>query len=84
MLTVPEEKPFEKLETASYTDAMHMQCVSCHKERAILLEGKDKLAECASCHETTPPEHLHNLLKWYDEKPSYNRVILPVEKSSEI
>ena len=38
-------------------------------------------AECASCHETPPPEHLHEMLKWYDKAPSYNRVILPLEKT---
>jgi len=83
MLTKPEEFPFEKLVTASYTDAMHIQCVSCHKEKAGLIAGKEKLAECASCHETIPPEHLHELLKWYDKTPSHNRVILPIDKSNQ-
>ena len=83
MLTIPEEHPFEKLVTASYTDALHMQCVSCHKEKALSMPDKQNLAECASCHESAPPEHLHELLKWYDTKPSYNRVILPLEKSNQ-
>ncbi len=61
----------------SYTDALHQQCVSCHKEKALILPEKEHLADCATCHESVPPEHLNELLKWYDEQPSYNRVILP-------
>jgi Ni/Fe-hydrogenase subunit HybB-like protein len=71
---------FKQNMTVSYTDAMHNLCVDCHKQKAIELADKPNLAECATCHKLTPPEHLHELLKWYDEKPSYNRVVLPVEK----
>jgi Ni/Fe-hydrogenase subunit HybB-like protein len=39
-------------EASSYTDAMHILCVTCHKEKAIEVEGKQALAECASCHGT--------------------------------
>jgi len=82
MLTGPDESPFEHLVTASYTDAMHKQCVACHNEKALTIKGKEKLAECASCHESEPPAHLYELMKWNDHAPSYNRVILPTEKST--
>ncbi len=67
----------------SYTDAMHMLCVSCHHDKAAENPEKVALAECSTCHETAPPEHLHDLLKWYDKQPSFNRVILPKLKEKE-
>ncbi|MFH2055884.1 MAG: NrfD/PsrC family molybdoenzyme membrane anchor subunit, partial [bacterium] len=36
----------------SYTDAMHTLCVTCHTEKATQIEGKQALAQCASCHGT--------------------------------
>jgi Ni/Fe-hydrogenase subunit HybB-like protein len=67
----------------SYTDAMHMLCVSCHHEKAAQKPNKVALAECSTCHTTTPPERLNELLKWYDKAPSFNRVILPKIKEKD-
>jgi Ni/Fe-hydrogenase subunit HybB-like protein len=82
MIAFPQERPFENLITVSYTDALHSQCISCHKERAGLKETTAKLAECASCHETIPPEQMQDLLQWHDEKPSYNQVVLPLKDTN--
>ncbi len=67
----------------SYTDAMHMLCVSCHHEKAAQNPNRVALAECSTCHATTPPERLNELLKWYDKPPSFNRVILPKIKEKD-
>ncbi len=67
----------------SYVDAMHIQCISCHQEKAANNPERVHLSECASCHETAPPEHLNDLLKWTDSKPSYNRVLLPEKAEKE-
>ncbi|MFH2037784.1 MAG: NrfD/PsrC family molybdoenzyme membrane anchor subunit [Candidatus Zixiibacteriota bacterium] len=82
MLARSQSNPFGNLQAVSYADAMHMQCVSCHKQKSAMKDDLVNLAECASCHETPPPEQLQDLLKWYDKQPSYNRVVLPVEKNN--
>jgi len=61
----------------SYTDAMHMLCVSCHHDQAAENPENVTLAECSTCHAAAPPERLNELLQWYDKAPSFNRVILP-------
>jgi Ni/Fe-hydrogenase subunit HybB-like protein len=35
-----------------YADAMHRLCVTCHQQKATEIEGKQALAQCASCHGT--------------------------------
>jgi hypothetical protein len=68
---------FEKNMAISYTDAMHKQCISCHQEKTEELIDKKNLTECTACHKITPPENLDELIKWYDTKPSFNRVVVP-------
>jgi len=68
---------FEKNMAVSYTDAMHKQCISCHQEKTEELIDKKNLTECAACHEIAAPENLDELIKWYDTKPSFNRVVVP-------
>ena len=72
----------ENYMAASYVDALHIQCIDCHREKAAVNPELVHLPECATCHETNPPEHLHDLLKWTDSKPSYNRVLLPEKKET--
>lgn len=62
---------------SSYTDAMHNLCIKCHATKAREIEGKEKLAECASCHDNSPPDDLKLRLKYDNLKKEVNRVILP-------
>lgn len=44
----------ENYKTASYTDAMHIMCITCHEERlsidTLLQQNKPNLALCITCH----------------------------------
>ena len=61
----------------SYTDAMHGQCMSCHQEKALALEGKDNLAQCATCHKTEMPDYLPPDVDIYFRDTTYNHVAVP-------
>jgi len=76
-----QEALIDNFMAVSYVDALHIQCVDCHREMAADDTERAQLSECATCHETNPPEHLHDLLRWIDSKPSYNRVLLPEKKN---
>ncbi|MGD8307522.1 MAG: Ni/Fe-hydrogenase cytochrome b subunit [Ignavibacteria bacterium] len=62
----------------SYTDAMHKLCVSCHLLKSKELTAKQKLTQCANCHENDISQEKEKDLKWEVTPPCFNRVILPV------
>jgi len=61
----------------SYTDAMHILCVECHKKKAAELADKKELARCPACHDDTAPRYLKDSVQPGIAERSYNRVIVP-------
>lgn len=47
-------------QAVSYIDAMHGLCITCHREKAAEMEGKENLWLCATCHtdQQIPPPGL--------------------------
>jgi hypothetical protein len=66
-------------ETLSYSDAMHILCVECHKEKARTVKGKKDLALCSTCHKSVLPKYLKTEIRDNLTGPYFNRVVLPVE-----
>jgi len=61
----------------SYTDAMHVKCVNCHRQKATELVELPDLAQCNSCHETLPAEYTDPNGADRAYRRHYNRVVLP-------
>lgn len=61
----------------SYTDAMHGMCMKCHQKNALTLVGKEKLAQCATCHKTGMPEYLPPEIENYFRDTTFNHVTVP-------
>jgi len=61
----------------SYVDAMHTQCVKCHRERATETPERVTMAECAYCHTGRGPNYLRDEAKSILRHPQYNRVVMP-------
>jgi hypothetical protein len=68
---------FEQNMAPSYVDAMHLLCVNCHRQKARTIEGKENLAKCARCHESIPPEYMSPDSPVFDNRPYFNRVLMP-------
>jgi Ni/Fe-hydrogenase subunit HybB-like protein len=72
---------FESHIAPSYVDAMHRQCIDCHRDRAALDPAKERLTLCPTCHGGMSSDHLkedaRGLLPAVDAKP----VIMPPEQS---
>jgi len=67
----------DKYDARSYTDAMHDQCMGCHQKNALTLEGKEKLAQCATCHKSGIPEYLPPEVENYFRDTTFNHVTVP-------
>ncbi len=65
----------------SYTDAMHQQCVTCHKKKAAEIADKPNLAVCTTCHETPTREYIQHAAGEKPAGPSFNRVVIPRQKA---
>jgi Ni/Fe-hydrogenase subunit HybB-like protein len=61
----------------SYADAMHMLCVSCHREQSGKRPELAKLTICTTCHESTRPEYLASEISERHRGPYFNRVVMP-------
>jgi hypothetical protein len=42
----------------SYVDAMHVQCIECHRRIAVDEQAKQFLIECSTCHGGAPTDYL--------------------------
>jgi Ni/Fe-hydrogenase subunit HybB-like protein len=67
----------ENYQGASYVDAMHELCVTCHTKKAAELADKKNLAQCASCHEGEPPQYLKGDMQSELAVRKFNRVVIP-------
>ncbi len=70
----------------AYTDAMHELCVTCHREIAQELVGRDSLALCGTCHTTPAPDYLQTDVQDQLQRPYFNHVVMPgvaVERNGE-
>jgi hypothetical protein len=67
----------DSYQAASYTDAMHDLCVSCHREKAAANAERAQLAECATCHTGKGPDYLREAMRDQLKPRPYNRVLLP-------
>ena len=70
----------ESYQAPSYTEAMHTLCVTCHTEKAIQIEGKQALAECASCHGTLAGQGALATEAPLSKPASAGSVVLPEQK----
>ncbi len=61
----------------SYVNAMHTQCVGCHKEKAAQNVAWAKIAECGACHTGRGPDYLQAEAQDIMHHPQYNRVVMP-------
>ena len=64
----------------SYTDAMHGQCVGCHRKAAREAgetSERADLAICSTCHAGTGPDYLRAEARGMFERPYFNHVVLP-------
>ncbi|MBD3169781.1 MAG: hypothetical protein GF307_09890 [candidate division Zixibacteria bacterium] len=68
---------FEENEALSYTDAMHGLCVSCHKQKARVLEGKEDLDRCPTCHKVRDLESIPSEIKMQFIDTTFNHVVIP-------
>jgi hypothetical protein len=67
----------------SYTDAMHKQCVSCHREQIRNVPEKHMLDECTTCHKNDITKKIDMSINWDITKPGSNNVILPLPEDDE-
>ncbi|MBU2652489.1 MAG: hypothetical protein KKA81_16300, partial [Bacteroidetes bacterium] len=62
---------------ASYVNAMHTQCVGCHRTKAAESPERAAMAECAACHTGHGPDYLQAEALDILRHPQYNRVVMP-------
>jgi Ni/Fe-hydrogenase subunit HybB-like protein len=63
----------------SYTDVMHQQCISCHKQKAAEIADKPDLALCPTCHHSSPAPYLKPRIGLELTRHDINRVTIPTE-----
>jgi len=61
----------------SYVDAMHGQCVTCHREKAVEDTTRASLAQCPTCHAGEPPDYLSAEILEKLSPAGPNHVLLP-------
>jgi len=67
----------EQYDAPSYTDAMHSLCMDCHHQKAQTLEGKENLAQCATCHIIDIPDYLPSEIEIKFRDTTFNHVVVP-------
>jgi hypothetical protein len=75
----PQNATIEVLhyDARSHTDAMHGQCLTCHREKALTVETGEDLPRCATCHKTDMPEYLPSEIEMYFRDTTYNHLAVP-------
>lgn len=53
----------DSFQAPSYVDAMHQQCVGCHKDRADADTTRTALGQCPTCHSSSPTDYLRQEVK---------------------
>lgn len=83
---IPENSmiKIDSYKAPSYVDAMHIQCIDCHRAKAQELADKKDLALCKTCHESELPDYLRVEIKENLSGPYFNRVVLPKTDSTYI
>jgi hypothetical protein len=61
----------------SYVDAMHEQCIACHREMAADEEARIHMTACATCHGGAPSDYLTAAMQDYLPDPGVKPVMLP-------
>ncbi len=80
---IPAKAKFkvERYLAGSYVDAMHNQCINCHKEIAAKDIEKEKLTQCANCHQSVPDPYMTTGINIQLDKNIFNHVAVPVNQS---
>jgi hypothetical protein len=76
-------KEIKTYKTASYTDAMHNLCISCHEDKMrsnpMIASAKPDLSKCSTCHKNF--EKFQRSKKLFREKNNNKWVVVPISNN---